>query len=256
MDKILRYGSLFTGIDIFGLAAKNEGFETVFGCDNCPYCQLHFKEHNPNALFFEDVKTVESVPRVDVMMFGFPCQNASIASPIKYKNPLDGAQTGLFYEAIRIIRASERPRWLIIENSSQLVKRGLFDMLRELHHLGYHVAWAVLPASKFGAVHRRKRLILLAHAHSFGWTSLVRVWQSFLTQHNERVERESRPEICEPLPNEAYGNGTGKDYGHSYWLFEGLAAKAIGNAIYYPMAQALIQQIKKEIISHGNSTHL
>lgn len=252
MEQKLTYGSLFTGIDIFGLAAKNEGFDTVFGCDNDPYCQLHFKEHNPEALFFEDVKAVQSVPRVDVLMFGFPCQDASIAAPIKNKNPLNGERTGLFYEAIRIIRDSGRPRWIVIENSSQLVKRGLFDMLGELHNLGYHVAWAVLPASKFGAVHRRKRLILLAHAHSFGWSPLISVWKAFLTEHNERVARQSRTEICEPLQDEAYGVGTGKDYGHPFWLFEGLTAKAIGNAIYYPMAKALIKQIKKEM-THGNN---
>jgi DNA (cytosine-5)-methyltransferase 1 len=118
----MTHGSLFTGIGVFDLAAENEGFTNIFGCDNNPFCQLHYSEHYPKSTLFPDITTLESIPYVDVLSFGFPCQDASNAAPVKKNTPLSNSRTGLFYEAIRLIRHS-KPKFIIAENVAAIANK-------------------------------------------------------------------------------------------------------------------------------------
>lgn len=87
------------------------------------------------------------------------CQDLSNAGK---RAGLGGSRSGLFFEFARIV-GEVRPRYVLIENVSALVNRGLSVVLGTLAELGYDAEWDVLGADDFGAPHRRKRLFVIGH---------------------------------------------------------------------------------------------
>lgn len=88
-----------------------------------------------------------------ICTFGFPCQDISVAGK---GEGIQGSRSGLFYEAMRIVR-EVRPDWLLIENVPALRVRGADEVLDEVEQAGYS-AWAcVVGAWAVGAPHSRDR---------------------------------------------------------------------------------------------------
>lgn len=65
-----------------------------------PSCRAVLRRHYPDALILDDVTTcgAHNLPRCDVLKFGFPCQDLSVAGK---RAGLAGARSGLFYECLR-----------------------------------------------------------------------------------------------------------------------------------------------------------
>ena len=109
----------------------------------------------------DDITTFDATRwrgRVDLVAAGFPCQDISLAGKGR---GLDGERSGLFFEAMRVVR-DVRPRFVFLENSPAITVRGLGRVLGELAELGFDAEWTCLPASAVGAPHRRNRWWLLA----------------------------------------------------------------------------------------------
>ena len=107
---------------------------------------------------------------VDLICGGFPCTDISCAGK---RAGLAGKQSGLWYEFARIVRVI-RPRFVLIENVSALLTRGLDSVLGTLASDGYDSEWACIPAASLGAPHIRDRVFIVAHstcAHSKKWSS-------------------------------------------------------------------------------------
>src|SRR5206468_5533936 len=84
----------------------------------------------------------------------------------------------LWPEFARIIRAA-RPRWVVAENVPGLLSsdagRFFGTVLGDLAACGYDAEWDCLPASAFGAPHRRDRVWIVAYsAERSGLTSIPR----------------------------------------------------------------------------------
>lgn len=240
------HGSLFTGINVFGLALKKLGFKDVFGCDIHPYCQLHYKD-NFGGQWFGDITQVQEIPYVDVLSMGFPCQDASIAGTVKYKNPLDEKRTGLFWNAIELIKHS-KPRFVIAENVGALRNRGLYRVLRAFAESGYHVGYICLPAAHFGATHLRERIIILAHSMPLGWDSIIGIQSEIIDKGQKwlepnNMEWEHSRAVRQGISREAHSYFFGSGYEATDWLFEGLAAEAIGNSIDYGLAEVVATEV-------------
>jgi DNA (cytosine-5)-methyltransferase 1 len=106
-----------------------------------------------------DGQVLVPVPYVDVLCGGFPCQDLSYAGR---GAGLDGERSGLWIEYARLIREL-RPRYVIVENVSALLARGLGRVLGDLAACGYDAEWDCIPASAVGAPHRRDRVWLVAY---------------------------------------------------------------------------------------------
>jgi DNA (cytosine-5)-methyltransferase 1 len=104
------------------------------------------------------------VPYVDVLAGGFPCQDLSYAGK---GAGLDGARSGLWNEYARLIREL-RPRYVIVENVSALLARGMERVLGDLAAIGYDAEWDCIPASAVGAPHRRDRVWIVAYPNGEG----------------------------------------------------------------------------------------
>jgi DNA (cytosine-5)-methyltransferase 1 len=157
-------GSLFSGIGGLEYGLEMTGaFKTVWQVEQSEYCRKVLRKHWPDALQFEDVRNVgrENLPAVDVICGGFPCQDISNAG--RKAGIVEGNRSGLWHEYVRIIREL-RPQYVIVENVSALLVRGLDVVLGELAESGYDAEWSMLSAADVGAPHLRQRIFVVAHA--------------------------------------------------------------------------------------------
>lgn len=163
---MLTVGSLFSGIGGLELGFERAGFEVRWQVEIDPWCRKVLTKHWPSVPKYEDVRNVgaHNLEWVDVIVGGFPCQDISIAGK---GAGLEGTRSGLWSEYIRIVRAT-RPRYVVVENVSALLHRGLDVVLRDLAQSGYDAEWQVLPAAAFGAPHRRDRVFIVANTNGNG----------------------------------------------------------------------------------------
>ena len=104
---------------------------------------------------------------VDVICGGFPCQPHSLAG----RRGASADDRDLWPEFARLIR-DLRPRWVVAENVPGLLssEAGRFfgAVLGDLAACGYDAEWQSLPASAFGAPHRRDRVWIVAYPTGAG----------------------------------------------------------------------------------------
>lgn len=125
-----------------------------------PFCQRVLAKHWPHVKRYGDIRTVGELEGVDLIAGGFPCQDISYAGA---GAGIDGARSGLWGEMLRIIRLV-RPQFVLVENVSALLTRGIERVLGELAASGYDAEWQSLPAAAFGAPHIRDRVFVVAYA--------------------------------------------------------------------------------------------
>ena len=163
-------GSLFAGIGGFDLGFERAGFTTTWACEIDPKAQSVLRLRFPNAKLHDDVCAVgaHNLEPVDVVTFGSPCQDLSVAGK---RAGLAGDRSGLFHEAVRVIRelrnAHGKPDFAIWENVpgafSSNGGRDFAAVIDALVNIGARdVAWRVLDSRFFGVAQRRRRVFLVA----------------------------------------------------------------------------------------------
>ena len=117
----LTLGSLFDGSGGFPLAGILAGVTPIWASEIEPFAIRVTTKRLPQVKHYGDVSSVSGaeLPPVDIITFGSPCQDMSIAGK---RSGLDGSRSSLFYEAIRIVKEmrcatnGEKPRFIIWEN--------------------------------------------------------------------------------------------------------------------------------------------
>ena len=164
----LRVLDLFSGIGGFSLGLKRVGgFRTVCYVEIEPYCQEVLKARMQDgsldmAPIWDDVTRFDGRRwrgHVDLICGGFPCQDISNAGK---RAGIKGERSGLWGDYARIIRQVQ-PQYVLVENVSALLARGLGDVLGDLAESGYDAEWDCIPAAAVGAPHRRDRVWILAY---------------------------------------------------------------------------------------------
>ena len=120
-DKTLTLGSLFDGSGGFPLAGILAGVTPLWASEIEPFAVRVTTARFPQMKHYGDVSGISGadLPPVDIITFGSPCQDMSIAGK---RSGLDGARSSLFYEAIRIVKEmrektnGEKPRFICWEN--------------------------------------------------------------------------------------------------------------------------------------------
>ena len=164
---------IFSGIGGFSIGLEAVGMKTVVFCEINPFCQKILKKHWPSVPIFSDITTIhkedlKALPRIDVIAGGFPCQDISVAGKQK---GISAKRSGLWKEFARLIN-EVRPKYAIIENVANLRSTGLISVLQDLWEIGYNAEWHCIPASAFGAPHRRDRIWIIAHPACIGQIGL------------------------------------------------------------------------------------
>lgn len=108
---------------------------------------------------------IASLPDFDFMVFGFPCQDISIAGAQRGLEEDSGTRSSLLWCAVRIIR-EKRPKYLLMENVKNLVgathKANFLKYLDILKELGYNSTYKVLNANHFGVPQNRERVVCVS----------------------------------------------------------------------------------------------
>ena len=194
MNKPLTLGSLFDGSGGFPLAGLLAGIVPVWSSEIEPFAIRVTEKRLPQVQHFGNISGLHGakLPPVDIITFGSPCQDMSIAGK---RTGLNGSRSSLFHEAIRIIREmrcasnGKYPRYIVWENvpgafssnggedfrcvleaicsvkdSSISIPRpaGKWTKAGEILAESYSLAWRVLDAQYWGVPQRRKRIFLVA----------------------------------------------------------------------------------------------
>ena len=190
---MITHGSLFSGIGGFSLGFQRAGIKTVWQVEIKPFCREVLQKNFPDARRYNNVKEVgaHNLETVDVITGGFPCQDISQAG--KRAGIKDGTRSGLWFEYARIIREL-RPKYVVVENVSRLLRDGIETVLGDLAEIGYDAEWECIRAADVGAPHRRERIFIVAYPHRDGrkrrcvyngpWlqaSETPRLWESFRT---------------------------------------------------------------------------
>ena len=162
----MRELALFAGAGGGILGGRLLGWRTVCAVECDPYAaSVLVARQNDGTLdpfpVWDDVCTFDGRPWqgiVDVVSGGFPCQDISTAGK---GAGIDGQRSGLWSEMARIV-GEVRPRCVFVENSPNLIRRGLARVLGDLATLRYDARWCRLSAMEVGAPHRRDRLWIVA----------------------------------------------------------------------------------------------
>ena len=177
----MKTGHLFSGAGGGLLADRILGHEPIFAVENDQYCCRILRERAADGWFpglqvhEQDIRLwdpSEYAGRVDCIHAGFPCQDISAAG---HGAGIGGNKSGLWSEVVRIAGIL-RPQRLFLENSPELVNRGLDVVLHDLAALGYDAKWICLSASRVGAPHIRDRWWCLANANGNTIRQLSRRW--------------------------------------------------------------------------------
>ena len=162
----LTFGSLFAGIGGFDLGFERAGFECKWQVEIDNYATKILEKHWPKVHRERDIRecNTSNLERVDCIIGGFPCQDISYAGR---GAGLDGERSGLFFEAIRLVRELQ-PRAIVLENVAALLTRGLDRVLGTLAEIGYDAEWHCIPAAAVGAPHIRDRVFVLAYSQRDG----------------------------------------------------------------------------------------
>jgi len=162
----MTFGSLFAGIGGLDLGLERAGMECLWQVEINDYATQVLERHWPGVRRHRDVRTFPPAGdwSVDLICGGFPCQDISNAGR---RSGIEGSQSGLFFEVIRVARQL-RPRFLLLENVSALLARGMGTVLRELAEIGYDAEWHCISSASMGAPHKRERVFIMAHSNIEG----------------------------------------------------------------------------------------
>lgn len=169
VSKTYYVGELFAGAGGMALGAhraryKNIKFAHVWvnDCDRdaCQTFSENFPTHN-TAIHCCDVSTlgIEALPRIDGLVFGFPCNDFSIVGSRKGVN---GKFGGLYQYGIHALK-TQRPLFFVAENVNGISSSGdtLHIIENEMTASGYKVFKNLYKFENFGVPQRRHRIIMV-----------------------------------------------------------------------------------------------
>ncbi|TYZ27122.1 DNA cytosine methyltransferase [Selenomonas caprae] len=195
-QKKLTLGSLFDGSGGFPLGAILAGIEPRWASEVEPFPIRVTTKRLPMVKHYGDINQIHGgkVEPVDIITFGSPCTDMSIAGK---RAGLDGKQSCLFYEAVRVIKEMREatngryPRFIVWENVtgafSSSKGRDFQSVLTEIVRIkepqappvpmpektgwpyadilmgdGWSIAYRVMDAQGWGVPQRRRRIYLVA----------------------------------------------------------------------------------------------
>ena len=191
----LTLGSLFSGSGGFELGGMLAGIRPVWNSEVEPYPIRVTTKRLPFVEHLGDINGIrgDEITPVDIITFGSPCTDMSVAGK---RAGLDGKQSSLFYQAIRIVEEmrcatdGKYPRWIVWENVPGAFSSNKGEDFRAVLEAvcsvkgenipvpeppkgkwanagsivadGFSLAWRVFDAQFWGVPQRRKRIYLVA----------------------------------------------------------------------------------------------
>lgn len=169
-NKILRFGSFFSGYDSQAMALERLGVKYEFVCIS-EIDKYALKVHQAlwgDIVNLGAVGTFNEIPHdLDIATWSFPCTDISLAG--KQKGMVDGTRSNygyVFLDTVKNTPREHRPKVLIMENVKALTSEKFQDDLNEiksrLRNMGYENHIAVLNAKHYGVAQNRERVFIIS----------------------------------------------------------------------------------------------
>jgi DNA (cytosine-5)-methyltransferase 1 len=182
---------LFSGIGGFHLGFERAGYEvTSYFSEIDQHAIAVYKHQFPTSTYVGSVTNVRGadLPRIDLITFGSPCQDFSLAGKRK---GMEGERSSLILEAIRLIRECQ-PRVFVWENVkgtfSSNAGEDLAAILQEFANIGgYRLEWQLLNTSWF-LPQNRERIYLVGYlaAPKRNWRGVFPIREA--SESNSKLE--------------------------------------------------------------------
>lgn len=182
-------GSLFAGIGGIDLGFAKAGVKTIFANEIDSYCAITYNKNIKNSsLIVDDICNLKAntLPTVDILAGGFPCQPFSIAG---YKKGFKDDRGNLFFQITRLLEEYKQenrlPKVVFLENVKNLYNHDngeTFKHIRkELQKLGYSVTEKILNTCEYGNIpQNRERLYIIGFLNekmlaNFKWPNKIKL---------------------------------------------------------------------------------
>lgn len=162
---MLTVGEMFCGAGGMAIGAKQAGFEYIWGLDWEKDAADTARQVIPIVLNV-DVNTINfaKMPRVDVLAFGFPCNDFTVSGE---KKGLEGYYGGLYKQCARALDEMQ-PKYFVAENVPG-IKRHLDHILDRFRLSGYNVSYQMYRLEDYGLPQARHRYFIVGINKFFGW---------------------------------------------------------------------------------------
>lgn len=171
---MIKYLSLFSGIGAFEKALQNLQipYDLVGYCEIDKYASKAYSliHKVPESMNLGDITKIneKQLPTdIDLVTYGFPCQDISLAGNQQGLFDEEGNKTrsGLFFDALRIITHTQ-PQICIAENVKNLTSKKFSEqfkiVLDSLDEAGYNNYWKVLNSRDYEIPQHRERVFIVS----------------------------------------------------------------------------------------------
>ncbi len=159
----LSVAGLFAGIAGIERGLEQAGHHGVLLCEIDEAAMSVLRGHYSDVDLVADVRQMRTLPPVDLVAAGFPCQDLSQAGRTA---GISGDNSGLVGNVFRLIERADAPDWVLLENVPFMLRldRGaaMHYLTETLGRLGFMWAYRVVDTRAFGLPQRRRRVVMLA----------------------------------------------------------------------------------------------
>ena len=168
----MRTISLFSGCGGMDIGAKNAGVEVVLANDIMQAaCESLTKYFPETKIIHKSIADIESFPKAELVMGGYPCQSFSMGGNRK---PSKDSRTYLYQEFARCLE-KVNPLYFMVENVDGLgaLQKGKFlkDQLAAFNSVGakgYRITARKIDVKDYGIPQGRKRLVIMGVRKDLG----------------------------------------------------------------------------------------
>lgn len=162
------FTEFFCGCGGMSIGLIRAGLIPVHLYDIDHVCIQTLRENGYSMAEVCDIRTVERVSNVDIIVGGIPCQAWSHSGK---RMGLDDSRGSLFLEFIRVVNAS-KPKMFIIENVHGLLTHNKGETFKTLMNRfdGYTIHSKLLNAWDYGVAQIRKRVFIIGILNGLEYT--------------------------------------------------------------------------------------
>lgn len=162
----MRVASMFSGIGGIDVGFQQAGFDIVWANEiDGDACNTYRNNFADEYIVEGDIRKINptSIPDIDILAAGFPCQSFSIAG---YQRGFNDARGNLFFEISKILDI-KRPKIVFLENVQNLVEhdngKTFLVIYNTLVQFGYYVKYKVMNAKDYANIpQNRDRIYIVA----------------------------------------------------------------------------------------------
>lgn len=174
-----------------------------YDASTCETYRRNICRKNPETVYHEDVRKLDmsSLPPIDALAFGFPCNDYSVVGEQK---GMDGVYGPLYSYGVKALKLF-KPQWFLAENVGGLRNANdgtaFVKILAEMRDAGYVVTPHLYKFEEYGIPQARHRLIIIGIRNDINVTYRVPSPEPYANCDNSCRTAIEVPPIPDDAPN-------------------------------------------------------